>query len=80
MISYFAVGGVTFFLGILVGNKIHTKKINEKILYLHILADRVKENNNKFVKNLGDVYTNMDDHDASKFTEVDEMLMEMWID
>ncbi len=78
-IGYFAFGGFTFIVGLMIGKHIHTKRINEQILYLHHLANKAKENNNKFVQNLTDIYT-MSDHDPSEFTEMDEMLMSMWID
>lgn len=73
------LGSCIFLAGVFVGNKIKTAKINAKIQHLHNLADEIKEKNNKMVDNLSFVCW-MNHQDSSKFTEDDEMLLNMWID
>ncbi len=69
----------TFLLGIAVGVKIHTCDLDAKTKELHQLLGDIKKKNNEMVTNISKIYE-MSNHDKSKFTEVDSMLFDMWID
>lgn len=71
--------GAAFLFGIAVGLKIRTHKMNSEAKELNILLNEIKKKNNELVTNLSKIYE-MSDHDKSKFTEVDSMLFDMWID
>ena len=65
--------------GIVLGKNIRDNVANNQIVYMEYLANNIKERNNKLVNNLAQVYE-MSDADKSKFSETDELLMEMWMD
>jgi hypothetical protein len=79
MIKNIVIGSIIFFFGVNYGLSVHTKKIDAKIGHLIYLADVIKNKNNKMVQNMADIYA-MSDHDESKITDVDEMLISMWMD
>lgn len=78
-ILYGLIGGGLVILGVVIGKNIHTKRIDEKINYLHHLADEIKDKNNTMVDNLSKVYQ-LNNPNTDEFTEFDAMLIDMWID
>lgn len=69
----------TFLLGIAVGSKIRTHNLDSKIKKLRRLLSDIRKKNNELVTNLAKAYE-MSNRDKSKFTEVDSMLFDMWMD
>lgn len=67
------LGGYTF------GFNSRMKSLKQKILELKIIREEVKEKNNKMVSNIARIYE-LSGNDTSKFTEADEMMMDMWIE
>lgn len=80
MITNIIVGSLILVIGVNFGYRYRNKVLDTKIEYLHSLADEIREKNNTMVDNLSKLYQMSGDHDASEFTEMDAMLMEMWID
>lgn len=70
---------IVFTTGLVFGTIIRTKDINQKIMQLNIIREEVKEKNNKMVSNIAKIYE-LSGNDTSKFTEADEMMMDMWIE
>ena len=73
------VATCSLIIGYIAGYHIHTKSINNKIRYMRSVSEEIKLRNNTMVENLSKVYQ-MSSNDSSEFTEVDEMLLSMWID
>lgn len=68
-----------FFGGILIGENIHSNRIDAKLVQLNNLVVEVKEKNNQFLTNFSTLYSTYCKKDGS-FTDVDEKLMDMWMD
>ena len=65
--------------GVLIGYGLHTKVLNEKIRYCNELNQLIKDNNNKFLVNVGRILNGVNESDG-KFTQLDEYLMTLWMD
>ena len=72
-------GIIVFLVGYTFGFNSRLGSIKQKILELNIIREEVKEKNNKMVSNIAKIYE-LSGNDTSKFTEADEMMMDMWID
>lgn len=66
-------------VGYSIGVHSKSKRITLKTKALINLANEVKSKNNQMVNNMANIYA-MTKVDHSKFTEIDEQLMAMWMD
>lgn len=79
MIKTIAFAVFIFFLGVEIGTRIRTNRINRHISKLIQLEQMIKRENNQMVDHFATLYS-MTDHDDKAFTEVDAMLSSMWMD
>ena len=78
--AWIILSSMCFFIsGVGVGYLIHSKNIDKKIAHCNELVTRIKENNNKFLSNFSTLYHEIEGNEGT-FTEMDERLMDMWID
>lgn len=74
-----ALGAICILVGYSIGVHSKSKRIARKTNALINLANEVKNKNNQLVNNMASIYA-MSKVDHSKFTEIDEQLMAMWMD
>ena len=77
---YVAGAIVIFFLGFAVGKRYHNQEIDDKLIILNQVAEDVKQKNNHMVNTLGELYQFSSNYKDGEFTDVDAILMDMWME
>lgn len=78
---HYVVGAIViFFLGFTVGKRYHNQEIDDKLIILNQVAEDVKQKNNHMVNTLGELYQFSSNYKDGEFTDVDAILMDMWME
>jgi len=72
-------GCASLLLGVSIGKRMVTKDIEEHIIEMAELAEVIKQRNNQFLSNYSDLYHKSNGCEG-QFTDLDEYIMDMWID
>lgn len=78
--QYVAGAIVIFFLGFAVGKRYHNQEIDDKLIILNQVAEDVKQKNNHMVNTLGELYKFSSNYKDGEFTDIDAILMDMWME
>ena len=79
MIKTIVIASVVFVTGYVIGVNVHTKRIDEKLEKCNALLKTIKEKNNQFLTNFSHLYGEVNGTQG-QFTEMDERIMDMWMD
>ena len=71
---------VIFFLGFEIGKRHHNQEIDDKLILLNQLSEDVRQKNNHMVDTLGELYKCSNEYRDGEFTDVDAILMDMWME
>jgi len=77
----YVVGAIAiFFLGFAVGKRYHNQEIDDKLILLNQVAEDVRRKNNHMVDTLGELYKCSSNYRDGEFTDMDAILMDMWME